>query len=105
PSWVVSAKSGAGPIFERRASALASWPATCDATAPNARAASAAILQRREQCMLTLQLLLQLVEKPPVGAVGNQLLWAALHHPSFPQAERVEAHGLLGVVRSPAAER
>src|SRR2546429_1004730 len=176
PSWVVSVKAGAGPIWVRRASGFGAWLnpgvgqgpsrmrrlAITDAQVgpfrprlpslpggrtrplrrspvsqrslcrPRARARGAshrhsaadahpahrtvgpreargggacAGVRSRAHPSLAFQLLLEVVKEPPVGAVGNQLLWTALHHPGFPQAERVEAHGLLGVVRSPAAER
>ena len=45
---------------------------------------------------LRLQLLLQLVEEAPVGAVGDDLLGARLHHARLVQAERVEADRVLG---------
>src|SRR3990170_4842958 len=52
---------------------------------------------------LPLQLLLQLVEKAPVGALGDDLLRAALDHPGLVQAEGVEAHRILGLVFPPIA--
>src|SRR5438132_7968469 len=122
PSCVVSVKSGAGPILDRRASGFGAWPnpGAGQAPSPMRRLAitdarvgpfrlrlpgACAGVRPRAHPSLAFQLFPELVEKPPVGAVGNQLLWAALHHPGFPQAKRVEAHGLLRVVRSPAAER
>src|SRR5438045_288122 len=54
---------------------------------------------------LALQLLLQFVEEAPVGALGDKLLRARLDHPGLAQAERVEAHGVLGVVLPPLAVR
>src|SRR5437667_1588663 len=104
PPWVVSVKAGAGPILDRRASPLASWPPTLVGKAHVARARSAARYRGLGRPTLAFQLLLRLVEESPVRAFGDQLLWAALHHPGFPQAERVEAHGLLRVVLPPAAE-
>src|SRR5712691_10354032 len=41
-----------------------------------------------------LQLTLELVEDPPVGALGDDLLWARLHDAGFVQAERVKADGV-----------
>src|SRR5712691_6896277 len=42
-----------------------------------------------------LQLALELVEDPPVGALGDDLLWARLHDAGFVQAERVKADGVF----------
>src|SRR5215510_11592433 len=41
---------------------------------------------------LPLQLLLQLIEEAPVGALGDELLRAALDHASLVQAQSIEAH-------------
>src|SRR5713101_3438073 len=52
---------------------------------------------------LLLQLLLQLGEKAPVSALGNELLRATLDHPHLVEAEGVEAHGILRVILAPLA--
>src|SRR5262245_23557754 len=54
---------------------------------------------------LSLQLLLQLVEEAPVGALGDNLLRGALEHPDLMEAQGVEPHGVLGVVLAPPAVR
>src|SRR5215831_9736916 len=50
---------------------------------------------------LSLQLLLQLVEEAPVGALGQELLRARLEHPNLMQAQSIEPHRILGVVLTP----
>ena len=50
----------------------------------------------------SLQLLLQLVEKPPVRALGDDLLRARLDHADLVQAQGVEAQGVLRVVGAPS---
>src|SRR5712692_6620749 len=52
-----------------------------------------------------LQLLLQLVEKTPVGTLGDELLWGALDHADFVEAQSVEAHRVLRVVLAPLVVR
>src|SRR5947207_2760091 len=52
---------------------------------------------------LLLQLLLQLVEKAPVGPLGDNLLRARLDHPGLVQAQGVKAHRILGVILAPLA--
>src|SRR5712692_3142925 len=49
----------------------------------------------------SLQLPLQLVEKAPVGSLGDELLRAGLHHADLVEPQRIEAHGVLGVVVAP----
>src|SRR5215813_2157208 len=51
--------------------------------------------------MSRLQLALELVEEAPVGAVGDDLLWARFDQTDLVQPQRVEAHGVLGVVLAP----
>src|SRR2546428_4540797 len=51
---------------------------------------------------LSLQLLLQLVEKTPVGALSDELLGTALDHANLVQTESIEAQGVLRVVGAPA---
>src|SRR6266849_321453 len=48
-----------------------------------------------------LQLALELVQEAPIGAVGDDLLRARLDHAGFMQPQRVEAHGVLGVIFAP----
>src|SRR5262245_49197694 len=50
---------------------------------------------------LSLQLLLDLIEKAPVGALGDNLLWATLDHPDLMQPQGVEAYGVLRVILAP----
>src|SRR5207247_9467573 len=50
---------------------------------------------------LFLQLFLQLVEEAPVGALGNDLLRAALDDSDFMKAKRIEPHGVLWIVFPP----
>jgi hypothetical protein len=53
-------------------------------------------VHRRLLCgrdFLDLQLLLQLVEEPSVGALGEDLSRRRLDHPRFVEAERIEADG------------
>jgi hypothetical protein len=52
---------------------------------------------------LSLQLLLQLGEEPPVGALSNELLGTALEHPGLVLAQGEEAHRILGVIFTPLA--
>src|SRR5438132_2022393 len=102
PSWVVRAKAGAGPIFESRASAFASSPGAGADHAKVASTTSIATLRRTfERLTLSLQLLLQLVEEAPVGALGEDLLWIGPDHPGLVEPKRVEADGVLGVVLAP----
>src|SRR5712691_5492644 len=100
-SWVVSVNSGAGPIFARRGSPLTSSPATRAAAAHTARATSAAV-QSLGRLTLALQLLLQLGEEPPVGALSDDLLGARLDQARLVKPERVEAHRVLGIELAPA---
>jgi hypothetical protein len=51
---------------------------------------------------LSLQLLLQLIEEAPVGALGDELLWTRLDHAGFVEAQSVEAYGVLHIVGPPA---
>src|SRR3989338_5066580 len=90
PSWVVSVNSGAGPILDRRALPVASWPGALTGHAGAASATSRTKAQMVRRFTLSLQLLLQLVEEPPVGALGDDFLGRALDHPRLVQAERVE---------------
>src|SRR5215468_6242129 len=50
---------------------------------------------------LPLQLLLQLMEETPVGALGDELLGAGLDHTGLVQTEGIEAYRILGVVLAP----
>src|SRR5271167_291206 len=48
-----------------------------------------------------LQLALELVEKAPIRAVGDDLLRAGVNHADLAQPQRVESHRVLGVVLPP----
>src|SRR5215467_4817485 len=100
-SCVVSVNSGAGPIFDSRVSAFASWPTASWAQPTAASPASMATRHARRQPMLALQLLLELVEEAPVGTLGEDLLRRRLDEPHLTESERIEAHGIFGVVVPP----
>src|SRR5215510_2017739 len=99
-SWVVSVNSGAGPIFERRPVPLGSRLAT---VADQVRVASttSTIPQSVRRLTLSLQLLLELIEKTPVGAVGDDLLRARLDHPGLVQTQSIESNGIRRLVIAP----
>src|ERR1700741_5603281 len=52
-----------------------------------------------------LQLAFELVEKPPIGAFGNDLLRARLDEARLAHAQRVEAHRVRSVIVSPSVVR
>src|SRR5712664_2519593 len=52
-----------------------------------------------------LQLAFELVQETPIGAVGDDLLRARFDQTDLAQAQRVEAHGVLGVVLPPFVVR
>src|SRR5262249_15831066 len=52
---------------------------------------------------LPLQLLFQLIEEAPVGALGDELLGAGLDHTGLVQKKGIEAYRILGVVFAPLA--
>src|SRR5262245_10863759 len=56
---------------------------------------------RGEGFCLSLQFFLELIEKPPVGTLSNELLGSGLDHPHFPQAQSKEADAVLRVVLAP----
>src|SRR5215472_14756402 len=89
-SCVVSVNSGAGPIFDRRSLPFASRAA---AVIDQFSVASPMTIsaQSARRLILPFQLLLQLIEKSPVGALGDDLLRAALDHPDLTESERIEA--------------
>src|SRR5262249_16317374 len=49
----------------------------------------------------SLQLAFELVEKAPIGAVGDDLLWVRLDHAGFMQAQRVKPESVLVIVLTP----
>src|SRR6185503_12825961 len=51
----------------------------------------------------SLELLSQLSQEPPVGALRNDLLRAGLDHSGFAQPQGIEAHRVLMVVFAPLA--
>jgi hypothetical protein len=52
---------------------------------------------------LCFQLFLQLFQKPPVGALGENFLRASFDHAGFVQTESVEAYGILRIELAPLA--
>src|SRR6516162_4535169 len=50
---------------------------------------------------LCLQLAFELVQEPPIGALGDDLLRARLDDSRFVQAQGIEPDGILGVVFPP----
>src|SRR5215471_6731829 len=104
-SCVVSVKSGAGPIFDSRASDFAACP-VAGMDQPTAMSAAMATTHRaRPAPMLALQLLPELVDKPPVGALGNGLFGTRLDHPGIAEPQRIESHGGRRVDGAPIAVR
>src|SRR5215471_1477735 len=104
-SCVVSVKSGAGPIFDSRASDFAACP-VAGMDQPTAMSAAMATTHRaRPAPMLALQLLPELVDKPPIGVLGKELLRVARDETSFVEAERIEAQRILDAVLAPLAIR
>src|SRR5215813_8833396 len=95
-SCVVNVNSGAGPIFDSRASAFASWPAARPTTPTAATTANMATHHARRRPMLALQLLLELVNKPPIGALSEERLRAALDEPAFVETKGIEAQRIRG---------
>src|SRR5919197_3601254 len=80
PSCVVSVKSGASPILDRRASPLGSWPPALAVNAHVASARSTAGYRALSRPTLSFQLPLQLVEEAPVGALSDELLGSGPDH-------------------------
>src|SRR5213592_98580 len=103
PSWVVSVNSGAGPIRDRRASPLGSWPPAVVGEAHVASARSAARDRGLSRPTLALQLLLQLVEKSPVGTVGDDLFGIGPDDARLVQSQRVEPHSIFDFILAPPA--
>src|SRR5215467_9999165 len=104
-SCVVNVNSGAGPIFDSCASAFASCPVAGLAQPAAASAATIAMHHARRRPMLALQLLLELVNKPPIGALSEERLRAALDETAFVETKRVEAQRIRGAVLPPLAIR
>src|SRR5215470_8926628 len=96
-SCVVSVNSGAGPIFDSCASAFASCPVAGPTPPTAASTTGMAIHHARGPTMLPLQLLLELVEEPPVSAVGEDLLRVRLDQPRLVQPQGVIAQRVGGV--------
>src|SRR4029434_8381884 len=63
------------------------------------------VIGRIASCPLSLQLLLECVEEAPVGALGDDLLGRALDQADLVQAQRIEAHRVLGIILPPAIIR
>src|SRR6478736_7409359 len=86
-SWgAVVAWSGGGEHH-----ALASVPQTPARRTP----------ERTPSTCSALQLPLQLIEEPPVGSLRDDPIRVGLDHSRLPQAQGVEAHGVLRVVVPP----
>src|SRR5215813_1956685 len=120
PSCVVRLNAGAGPIFGRSPLLPAAWlsesasqPTTASVRrlipghllhmctlSPSMSAASSPL--PRFAPFLSLHLLLQLVEETPLGALGDDLLWARRDHPGLVQTQRIEAHRVFGIILAPA---
>src|SRR5262245_17366067 len=103
-SWAVSAKSGAAPIRGRRSSLPGLWAGMATGQS-EARTSPTPAVRRARRLTSALQLALELVEELPVGAAEDDLLGARLDDAGLVQPERIEAHGLLGVVLPPPAVR
>src|SRR5215467_9955848 len=123
-SCVVSVNSGAGPIFDSRASAFTSWPVAGPTPPTAATAANMATHHARRRpisqyatccasmrldfsrpfhsTISSLQLPFELVEDSPVRALRDQLLGVGLDHAALMQAQGVEAQGVLRHVLAPA---
>src|ERR1043165_7955005 len=84
PSCAVSVNAGAGPIVGSASGFGAAAPA------PDA-SATIDPMRTARRITLTLQLLPELVEEAPVGALRDQLLRARPDHARLVQTERVEA--------------
>src|SRR5262249_38814084 len=97
-SCVVSVNSAAGPMWGRESAPArnATPPAQSSATMTHVRPA-----RRSPGLTLPFQLLLELVEKPPVGALRDDLLRAGFDHPGLVEVERSETDRVLGVVLAP----
>src|SRR5258708_26341799 len=97
-SCAVSVNAGAGPIVGSASglAAASAVPAVTLAIAPR---------RKPRRSTLALQLLLQFVEEPPVGALGEDLLRARLDHARFVQPESIESRRVLGIVLTPFAVR
>src|SRR5690348_3596152 len=52
---------------------------------------------------LSLELFLELVQKPPVGALRDNLVRSAFNQPGLVQTKGKEAHGVFGIVLAPPA--
>src|SRR2546425_2782451 len=105
PSWVVSLKSGAAPIFGRPSPCGAARAMAETNRPPPVRMATIAVVHRLRVFTLGLPFPLELVEETPIGTLRDDLLRARLDHPDLVEAEGVEAHGILRVVLPPRAIR
>ena len=89
----------------RRALAGAAARPTAPASDAVVREAAAGLHHRHRKPPLLaasrLQLAFELVQEPPVGAVGDDLLRARLDHADLVQAQGIEADRVLGVVLPP----
>src|SRR5262249_41575396 len=104
-SCVVGLNAGAGRIFDRCTSAFASCPVVGLAQPTATSVATIATYHARRRPTLALQLLLELVNKPPIGALSEERLRAALDETAFVETKRVEAQRIRGAVLAPLAIR
>src|SRR5438874_12255691 len=104
-SCVVSVNGAAGPILERCCAPLASWPGAGPGAASVASATRRTTSRTAVRLTSAFQLLLELIDEPPVGAVRDDLLGARLDHPDLVEAQGVEADRVFGVEVPPAAIR
>src|SRR6266513_1087901 len=105
-SCVVSVNAAAGPILERCCAPLvASWPGAGPGAASVASATRRTTSRTAVRLTSAFQLLLELIDEPPVGAVRDDLLGARLDHPALGEAQGVEADRVFGVEVPPAAIR
>src|SRR6516162_1736048 len=101
----------------RRTEVVSSDPSAASAGGRRARAAAPAsdrVARKRRRVRVIgtppwlrsrLQLAFELVQKPPVGAVGDDALGVTLDHAEFVQPQRVKTHAVLGIVFAPLAVR
>src|SRR5512145_1702252 len=116
PFCVVSVKLGAGPILDSRCWFVAGCAMAGGAATTTVSASRAAVMNRftavsrrgartdvrARAPSLAFQLLFELVQKAPVGALGDDLLRRRLDHADLVEPERVEADGVLGIIVAPA---
>src|ERR1700730_1181124 len=106
------------PLFDSRTVVASSGPSAASdrggRASPAAPASDMVVRNRRRVCIIVigtsllrsrLQLAFELVQKAPVGAVGDDLLRARFDEAGFVQAQGVETDRVLGVVLPPFVVR